>query len=83
MLRLKPKAPKARVGPHRRCAYLGTDERAGRDYFLSGPHVFYVRCGTSPASPTFGAGGRRAASPCAPLAAYNRQKKSLRRPAEG
>ena len=81
MLRLKPKAPKARSGPHRRCACLGTDERAGRDYFLSDPHVFYVRT-TPPAPPTFGAGGRRVASPCAPLAAYNRQKKSLLHPAE-
>ena len=81
MIRFEPKDRKARAGPRCGYAYLGADERAGRDYFLSGPHVFYVRT-TPPAPPTFGAGGRRAASPCAPLAAYNRQKKSLRHPIE-
>lgn len=48
MLRLKPRNRKVRAGPRRRYAYLGTDEGAGRDYFLSGPHVLFVRCGTAP-----------------------------------
>ena len=82
MFRFKPKDRKARAGPRRGSAYLGTDERAGRDYFLSGPHVYFV--GTAPpgAPPPSGAGGHRTASPCVRLAAYNRQQKALRRPAK-
>ena len=80
MLRFKPKDRKARAGPRRGSAYLGTDEGAGRDYFLSGPLVFFVRYATHPAAPPpFGPGGRREAPPCAPLAAYNRQHKAIRR----
>lgn len=82
MLRFKPKDRKARAGPRRGCAYLGTDERAGRDYFLSGPHVYFVGTASPGAPLPSGAGGHRGASPCVPLAAYNRQQKALRRPAE-
>ena len=79
MLRFKPKDRKARARPRRRCAYLGTDERAGRDYFLSGPHDFHIRCGMPPAPAPFAAGGcREVSSSCAPLVAFNRQQKALR-----
>ncbi len=78
MLRTKPRDRKVRAGgPGRRSAYLGTDERSGRDYFLSGPHVFHVR-----ASPASVVGGRHVTCPCAPLAAYNRLSKTLRCPTE-
>ena len=75
MLRFKPKDRKARARPRRRCAYLGTDEGAGRDYFLSGPHVFHIRCGPPPARAE---GRRETSSSCAPLVAFNRQQKALR-----
>ena len=83
MIRFEPKDRKARAGPRCGYAYLGADERAGRDYFLSGPHVFFV--GTAPpgAPPPSGAGGHRAASPCVPLAAYNRQHKAIKRTVGG